>query len=465
MLLLGLHEGCVPEAGGNVSFLTDKLKECLGLPTRGNREARDAFLLTALLKSRRNAAQNVRILLARQGADDTPISPSPLLLRCRGHAELAERVERLFSDAGAAEPETAYEKFTFRPACKTTPHVPDKPESIRLLATDVVNPYAADAAIPRSFSPSLIRDFLTCPLRFWLKALYGINPGEDFSESDREIGNDVYGNLLHHILRCLTEQFSFLPNDCSPPQLERDITQRALALLQEEFRDYYTDASRTLSVFLQNQYEAMRESLRQFALLHTRDLLEGWSVKKAEWDVTPTMELADGSRVQLRMKIDRVDFQPATKKWRIIDYKTHNVSPDEKHLAKLNDPERYEELLPGMPVVDDKHWKEVQLPLYAYALRQEEGDDILPELAYYNLPRGKQVSYNTFKGATEEVLISGLECARQVILLLREGKCLIAAEDLGEASPEYASFGDSSIDKNLRAICGLSAIPRSIVLP
>ena len=459
LLLLGLHEGCVPEVGDNVNFLTDKLKEYLKLPTRGSREARDAFLLTTLLNSRRDIAKNVRILLARQGTDDTPIAPSPLLLRCRDNADLAERVERLFSDGGATEPEKAYENFSFRLASNAEPCIPKEPESIELLAPGVANPFAADAARPRSFSPSLIRDFLACPLRFWLKTLYRLNPGEAFTESDREIGTDVYGNILHSILRQLTEQFPIRPIGCTLPQLEQDLSRHALLLLQEGFREYYTDESGTLPVFLQNQYETMRESLRQFALLHARDLEDGWCVKEVEWEVCPTLDLPDGSRAQLRMKIDRVDFQPSTKKWRIIDYKTNSTSPDDKHLAKIGNTERYAALLPGIPTVDDKRWVEVQLPLYAYALKEEKGTDLASELAYYNLPRGKSVACNSFKSGTEDTILSGLECARRVILLLRQGKCLISMEDLGESSPEYASFGTPSIDKNLRTICGLPAIP------
>ena len=459
LLLLGLHEGCVPEMSGNVNFLTDKLKECLGLPTRSSREARDAFLLTALLKSRHDAAQNVRILLARQGRDDTPIAPSPLLLRCRDDAELAARVERLFSDGGAAKPEQAYEEFSFHPASHASSFVLGQHESIELLAPGVPNPFAADANKPRNFSPSLIRNFLACPLRFWLKILYRLDPGEAFTDSEREIGNDVYGSILHDILRRLAEHFPSRPSDVSLPQLEENIFHHALHLLQEGFRDYYTDANRTLPVFLQNQYETMLESLRQFALLHAHDLEDGWCVQKVEWDVTPTLDLPDGSRAPLHMKIDRVDFRPSTKKWRIIDYKTGNDTPDKKHLAKAEDPVRYGMLLPELPLVDGKRWTEVQLPLYAYALRQEEGEMLPPELAYYNLPRGKRVSYNAFPACTEDVIRSGLDCARQVILLLRQGKCLVSIEDLGGVSPEYSSFGTPSIDKKLRAFCGLPDIP------
>ena len=472
LLLLGLHEGCVPEAGGNAGLLTEKLKELVGLPTQNSRSARDAFLLTALLKSR-GAADNVRILTARQGTDETPIAPSPLLLRFpEDHTDdLVKRVQKLFSDPGEAKETKGYEQFRLlrqtasspAPVQTTGENEEGYPmESIELIAQGKPNPFSLDTP----FSPSLIKDFLTCPLRFWLKKLHGISPSDAYKDSTRELQANTYGTILHRILKQLVERYPELPPGGELESLNREINEYARELLQQEFGAYAADRKDSLPVFLQNQRETMGESLRLFVDCHVKDLSEGWCCKHLEWSVNPDLDLPDGSLAHLKMTIDRVDYNPNKKIYRIIDYKTSGSPPKDKHLVSTQE-DLFKERMKNFPLYLGgrgavKRWGEVQLPLYAHALRQlKKLGTTLPELAYYNLPRGKNVEYNTFqfteKEIPEEVIERGIETARLAIDLIRRGLCLYSCEDFGEEISDYFSFGTPAIDDHLRDVCGLSS--------
>lgn len=472
LLLLGLHEGCVPEAGGNAGLLTEKLKELVGLPTQNSRSARDAFLLTALLKSR-GAAENVRILTARQGMEDDPIAPSPLLLRFpEDHTDdLVKRVQKLFSDPEEAKEPKVYEQFRLlrqtasspAPVQTTEGNEEKHPmESIELIAQGKPNPFSADS----SFSPSLIKDFLTCPLRFWLNKLHGISPSDAYKDSTRELQANTYGTILHRILKQLVERYPELPPGVKLDSLNREINEYARELLQQEFGAYAADREDSLPVFLQNQRETMGESLKLFVDRHVKDLCEGWRREHLEWSVETELDLPDGSFAHLKMIIDRVDYNPDKKIYRIIDYKTSGSPPKEKHLVATQE-DLFKERMKNFPLyVGDrgavKRWREVQLPLYAHALRRlKKLGTTLPELAYYNLPRGKNVEYHTFqftdKEIPEDVIEDGVKTARLAIDLIRRGLCLYSCEDFGEEISDFLSFGTPAIDDHLRDVCGLSS--------
>ena len=469
LLLLGLHEGCVPETGGNAGLLTEKLKELMGLPTQNSRSARDAFLLTALLKSR-GAADNVRILTARQGTDETPIAPSPLLLRFpEDHAgDLVKRVQKLFSDPEEAKEPKVYEQFRLLRQTASSPapvqttgenEEEDPMESIELIAQGKPNPFSLDTP----FSPSLIKDFLTCPLRFWLNKLHGISPSDAYKDSTRELQANTYGTILHRILRQLVERYPELPPGVELDSLNREINEYARELLQQEFGAYAADRRDSLPVFLQNQRETMGESLQLFVARHVKDLSEGWCRVHLEWPVETELDLPDGSLAHLKMIIDRVDYNPDKNTYRIIDYKTNDDTPQKKHLAIIRNKFFDTRMKDFLPVYHEKkRWVEVQLPLNAYALMKFKNPDTLLELAYYNLPRGKNVEYNTFqynkKNITAEDIESGIETARQAIDLIRRGLCLYSCEDFGEEISDYLSFGTPAIDDHLRDVCGLSPL-------
>lgn len=162
---------------------------------------------------------------------------------------------------------------------------------------------------------------------------------------------------------------------------------------------------------MQVQKEQMQAALAAFAKQHVDDLRCGWRNVWREKKVLHPFELADGDLVTLEVRIDRVDYNDRTKQWRIIDYKSHAHQPHTTHWGSLCTDEakpRFADLLPDWTfelhhTSKDKkehnsyhHWKELQLPLYAEALKtlceSNHAEYSWPEMGYYNVPRGQAVA-------------------------------------------------------------------------
>lgn len=479
LLLCGMHDGCLPEPPPKHAMLPEALSCTLGLCSVESRAARDAFLLTALLHSR--PAGELHLLVAQQQMDGTPLQPSPLLLRARGR-ELAERASRLFADAPEPPPRPEAAATTLLPAREATSA---GPESITLLGkSHTDNPYAAP---DKPISPSTLNSFLRCPLRFWLRTLFKLNPDKLYPEDKVDLNASEYGTLLHKLLCRLTEQFP------TADSLSRS-ADGALVAQQLLETAYEQSFGTSLSLPLRMQRELMGDSLRSFAALHEQELHRGWKVVAREMELLVTLDLGgDMPPARLSMTLDRVDYHPGEQRWRILDYKTHKNAPDAEHHSRPSDPARMEALLPELPLLlvrstrkSSRHrWRNLQLPLYAYALQQladepptallpclrehpeaREALRRLPLLAYINLPRNGAPATLTELHAPADVrasfdgegLESALTWARALCRFLRRGECLLSAESLGENTPSVKEENLLS-RHDPRLLCGLPALP------
>lgn len=430
LILTGFHEGCVPELVAVDSFLPDSLRKRLGMPCKEWREARDAFLLTALLHRK---GCRVNVLLSRLAADGsgTILSPSSLLFHCRGE-ELVKRVAHLFSELRAEDELDVYQPW------KLCSHGAEPPmhemESVSCISRKP-NPYANPE---HAFSPSEIKSFLACPLRFWMKKLLGISPWDAYKEDKVEMEANEYGTLLHSVLEDVSRRYP----KAEPGVGVDDVWEYARAQLHARSAERY--GSRLLAP-QKLQAARMSAALRQFVNWHCVQLAEGWECYDCEHEVSGhPFPLPDGSVAHVTMRADRIDYKPESNEWRIIDFKTHERSPRAEHLEYLSAQalQVYPALMPAFPLVEyvdakgrahQCRWRDVQLPMYAHWLMQEKHCS-QPEMAYLNLPRNSRplayspmVEMDTIPHALE----SALESAGQAIMLMRAGLCLYSAESLG----------------------------------
>lgn len=478
LLLCGMHHGCVPETPRGDAVLPDALRVSFGITSSASREARDAFLLTALLKS-----HEVHFLLARHKEDGTPIVPSSLLLRCATPEELAHRASLLFAEDKEVPEETMPEKWSLLHAQKPADN---QPESLALFGKEADNPYALrEDGANKTFSPSRLNEFLKCPLRFWLKTIWFLSPGDAYQEDNTEIPANTYGSLMHTVLQEFVTRY---PNVASVEEMnEEDLGEAAAALalqlIEEKFGAH-------LSLPLQAQTELLQANMRLFAKSHWADLYAGWENVALEQSLTPELEMP-GAPAVFSMTADRIDRRlnrEGTWEYRIIDYKSNSTNPNSAHAAHLQDEDRspYRRLLPAWTFeVAGKcfyRWKNVQLPLYALGLRKWVKEtygtplppDAMPEMAYYNIPSGKaEVKYNKLYATeklgsnerkkpnfTAEDLEQALVCVRDVIAKIRAGECLYSAESLGGETISYADFGALCTDGDPRTLCGLPALSK-----
>lgn len=458
LIITGLHEGCVPELLPADPLLPDSLRQILGLPSTPAREARDTFLLAALLHRDKVA---VHMLLAQQAADGSgaPVAPSGLLYRCPD-AVLARRVsDKLFVEIKPDEAEK-YGEWSLSP--QGAPPGDSGMESVEMITPPGwVNPFAH---AEHRFTPSEINSFLACPLRFWMKRALGISSWDEYRGDNKvEMSPAEYGTLMHNVLEDVARRYPRRELVSS----EDDVLDFAAARLAERCLERFGE--RHLLPTIRRQINHIRSGLKPFVEWHCRELGLGWVCYDCEHKVTDwEFTLPDETTALVSMRADRIDYIPGTSRWRIVDYKTHNEIPIKKHLASIPERKRlcsgderlakdsFAQLMgpAGFELyMESMYWRDVQLPMYA-AWLQQEMHCALPEVGYLNLPRvgHEHEGYNAMSELSDEALESALQWAGRAIMLMRSGFCLYSAESLGLSAPGASHEDDGPSDpRNLFA--------------
>ena len=466
IIIAGMHEGHVPERMPADAYLPNAYRAFLCMTNDTSRCARDSFLVTALLHSRPAGA--IHFVLSAATIDGTPIAPSPLLLRCSTAAATAERVNWLFSDAHAESADNEYDLLPFiKPAAPHT-NAADM-ENVALIAEGIKNPYE-DIEYP--FSPSAIKEFLNCPLRFWLKKIHRISPSDTLPDDKSEPDAAEYGNLLHAILQDITTRYHNTPPTTNCDELTNEIAAYAAECATARVAEQYGGPDTPLPVTLRILQRNLIKTAQAFAKCHATDLCDGWEVILTEERLVFSMPSGqDTAPLCFDMRVDRVDRHRNDGRMRVIDYKSNALDPRKTHWEKLSETasELYHAYLPAEWVVQDSknnvhRWSSVQLPLYAESLRTIHQLPYLPETGFYNLPRTEPeaVQYHPMSGIdsksemTPELHEQAMQCVQTAACLMRSGLCLYSAESLGR-SLKYNGFGALSVYKepDPRVMCSL----------
>lgn len=456
LILCGMHEQCVPERPSVDAFLPESLcKHHDELPSMGQRLARDSFMLTALLHA---YPHNTHILVAQTADDGTPIVPSQLLLRYPDtqKEQLLSRINTLFTPKAPDTQGVSPGVWRMRTPVEQVVAM----EHVSLLKPGLESPWAD---LKKPFSPSSLASFLTCPLRFWLDKLLGLNPQDGYEEGKTALNAAEYGTMLHKVLELTVR-------DCAADMDADAITEKALAHLDAEFTHKYGNSP---SMPLLAQKKMQESSLRAFAEHHAKDLQAGWEHVYLEHHVEKQGWSIEGDII-FHMTIDRVDRKKKADGsgylWRIIDYKTGDYKPQAKHREKLN-PEQvdlFERFMPDFPLmqkevkgkIDEEpqscsyRWKELQLPLYAFWLMDTHRippEDI--EVGYYLLPRNKKECKYEAWVISQEEMDSAMTWVKAAVRLIRAGRCLVSAESLGLSA--YSEFGALAPEGDPRRMMGL----------
>ncbi len=517
VILAAMHDGCIPEPVPEDDFLPESLCRELGIRHEKFRIARDSYLLTALIESRR-ATGRVDFILARQKEDGSILAPSSLLMRCGD--ELPRRARTLFAESKTPKILPTAAPCPLRRS--TGPRVlisPGMLESIEQIAPGKQNPYTLQLkgidgkTRFKSFSPSSLSTFLQCPLTFWIKNLLNIDLGNSYKENKSELESSEYGTIMHAVLNKLVAVFpseEALLQACPAAQTDtkagiEHMLEKGREIARSEWQNVYNSTTtRSLQpLAMEMQLQAIERSLSAFVTQHLQDLNEGWCNVAREFTLQPRLEYASGQFAEFYMNADRID-RHRDGHWRIIDYKTsggekrpHKVHFDELEKAEDSPYCRFMNVQGyefGTVNFGDKlyRWSDVQLPLYAYGLRHPSAKDrqalhipesenmtaVVPDLVYYNLQSNteklipfplvkdglvQQIS-NKVKDVpgTEELLESAIKTVKSAIGMIRAGKCLFSAESLELKTKPYSVLVSPGSNTPRFGMLSLHRDPRSL---
>ena len=381
LVVAGVNDGNVPEATVGDVFLPEALRVSLGLPSNAERFARDAYLLTALAAWRHGDTGRMDVLLGKTSNAGDPLRPSRLLLRC-AEAELPQRVEQLFRKVEASRPNLPWAR-----AWRMRPRV---------------------VASPIKISVTALRDWLACPLRFYLRhglRMARVDPAKD------ELDAGDFGTLVHAALQELGKSEAM--RDC----VEAD---RIREFLMERFERVACSRYGTeLTLPLVVQLESARQRLRATAEVEARERVDGWRTVEVEWKFSFPL-----GGLTISGTIDRID-RHADGRVRVLDYKTGDtaVEPDEAHgrAVRPEDDGRPEWMRWADAEGKIRVWKDLQLPMYRRAVAAAWGDAVA--CGYFNLPKAAGgTAVMMWAGFSRELQASAERCAEGVATAVVAGE-------------------------------------------
>lgn len=400
VMLTGFNEGLLPKSVTGHAFLPDALRTRLGLVDNRGRMARDAYRLTTVLHSK----TSVCLIAGRRTGQGDPLRPSRLMFRIP-EEELAARVLAFFKSDGVAPTPPSLASLGLEPGSTSDFMVP--PEPVLELTLEQV---------PTRFSVTAFKSILADPYRYVLERVYGLDSVDDGA---REMDPMGFGTLVHEVLH----RFGMLALE-SPPAVDVGdagaVRTTLLDILEQVVAERFGNTALPAVALQVGQLEAR---LAAFADAQAAWSAQGWRIvaveRQPEGEGVPFE--VDGEPVWLRGRIDRIDFNPSTGEWAVLDYKTSN---------KAETPEKAHRKGRG----DQSRWVDLQLPLYRWLLEgivDADGRPVVDEaavrqgrvrLGYVTLPKDTRDTAFRLAEWTDEELADAEEVARAAVAILREAR-------------------------------------------
>lgn len=283
--LTGFNEGCIPDAIVGHAFLPDSLRAHLGLTHNEQRLARDTFLFAELLRSRPRDALRISVSLATAQGD--MLKPSRLLFLC-DDATLVKRVQALFGEVSSLRPMVQRQlpkgwQLDLRPP--TTP-------------------------LPKTINATQLDAYLQCPFTYYLK--YRLKM--ESKNTIQEFQASTFGTKIHNIL------YRFAQSKNKNASTQEAIFEALQGYLDEEAEDLRHHATCNADLFI----SSMVAVLKNFAKKQAEIRNEGWEIMAVEIPLRlpNNMPLFEDLPFSPSGIVDRIDYHPQQKIYRIIDYKT-----------------------------------------------------------------------------------------------------------------------------------------------
>jgi ATP-dependent helicase/nuclease subunit B len=271
------------------------------------------------------------------------------------------------------------------------------------------------AAGPRQLPVTAFRDYLRCPVRFYLTRVLGM---EAVDPEKTELDAFDFGNLCHAALEAMGREPAL--RDCTDGAILRDF------LWAELERIVRARHGAELMLPLTVQIESARQRLAHAAEIQARERAEGWVIEEVEWRFPESPSLVFGG-LPVRGKIDRLDRHEGTGAWRVLDYKTSDkpVTPRAAHCRSARTgvtPELGRFTLDGREL----EWTDLQLPLYLAAVADRNAVG-----GYFNLPKAVgETGIVLWPDYSPQWQAAAMRCAAAVAGAIQAGRFWPPAEEV-----------------------------------
>ncbi|MDP3461228.1 MAG: PD-(D/E)XK nuclease family protein [Bacteroidales bacterium] len=205
------------------------------------------------------------------------------------------------------------------------------------------------------FSPTILSNYVICPLKFCLNDLLGVKVAESFEDI---LGADTLGNIVHQALNSIYEPSVNL--ELNTGYLEDKIS-HVSDIVEEVFR-----LNHKLSLINSGKNKLLAEVAKKFVeqfLQYELGLIRNQKqkviIKALELEMDSIL-IVDNRQVKIKGTADRIELRDG--KINVIDYKTGKVDPGELKVLDWQD-----------LIVRDKHIKSLQLAIYLMLYHRKHG--------------------------------------------------------------------------------------------
>lgn len=328
LLLCDMNDGIVPLANSDGMFLNDTIRRKLGMRHQLLRQARDAYMLEALKFSRKNCGA-ITICVPKQNTSADPLMPSRILFQAN---DLPKRTQLLFQEPSISDIQQRY--------------IPDW------------NLNVPNIKFTGNYSATRLNAYLDSPWDFYLQYVLSMEIVE--TQKD-EMDSLQFGNLFHKVL------YKFAISNVKDSTDENEIADFLLKEFEVIERDTFGISPRTQ---VRMQLENLKNRILSCAKVQAKHRAEGWEIKYAEKPFR--IKLCDRT---FTGTFDRVDFNPTTETYLIIDYKTYDTFQSETTKSKHVNANK-----------NELEWFNLQLPLYVCAANEIfETDNVI--CGYFVAPK------------------------------------------------------------------------------
>ena len=343
-IVTGFNDGIVPSSRSVDLFLPNETRSRVGLSDSARVWARDAYLATALVESKRNAL----FIFGETDLEGDPLTPSRFVF-ATDPENVPERVVKFFNPKGSTA--LAELRNRQRGADGTIRRFPTEPSAEEGIASasagtgdagidalvaksaklererekrraNALAPPKLDVAAQsrkksrfnlNSMNVTDFQTFLASPYRFFLKKVFGLYPSPDPTSSEFDAGK--FGTFAHDALR------DFGTSDMRDSTDEGAIGGWLSERLNQIAERFVDDRA---SPYARVQIEQIRSRLWGFARWQAKWRASGrvikWVEKSANEGRIP-FEVGDRT-IWINGRIDRIDYCAAENRWYVFDYKT-----------------------------------------------------------------------------------------------------------------------------------------------